>query len=256
MIDDPIVHMPKRTRYVASTILLLGAVSFLAFAYYLSIYSEESDVVLIVMSLVQMLLTGFALLIIFGFSQRSLSFDALSQKASEYLAKEIPDKIRDIHFKKPVPVMYGSSPKVAGAVVKVGHYQGDYRADYWVYADSLNSALLVDVNLNVRQALLVIKIPLHQGRKGDLEALMNKWVIPAPFSFVQDMPKKEVEYDQYLGSAAVHVYLYADFDEKFLVTPSERLMCAQAISVIIRDFFVLSRDFGYSLDCKLNEPTE
>jgi len=101
--------------------------------------------------------------------------------------------------------------------------------------------------------LLVIKLPVKDN-KDDALALIKDWIIPAPFDFIENKEPKYVEHDVYLNSSALHVYLDAEFDEKFLVTPSERLYCAQAVSAIIRDLFVLARDKDYPLLDKLNEP--
>jgi len=259
MIDDPIIHMPKPARIVASLVLLCGAIGFIVFAYYFSKQSGSSDEVLIAMSLVQLLLTGFAFLLIFGFSQRSLTFEALNTKTSFYLANEIPNTIRKIHFQKPIPIKSGSTISNNELEVKVGHCEGDYRADYWIYinkgqADS--RALLIDLNLNVRKALLVIKLPINHSNQNEARTLIDNWIIPSPFSFMRDKEPKEVEHDTFLASSALHIYLSADFDEKFLVTPSERLLCAQAITIIVRDLFVLTRDMNFELSKELNEPAD
>jgi len=90
--------------------------------------------------------------------------------------------------------------------------------------DGTERALLVDLNLNVQKALLVIKLPITDKNNSDIEAaklLIKDWIIPAPFNFINGKEPKIVEHDQYLGSSALHIYLGAEFEEKFLVTPSE-----------------------------------
>ena len=261
MVDDPIIHMPKKLRLFSATALLFSAFVFIGFAYYLSVKEDSQSIILIVMSLVQLLFTGFGILIIFGFSQKSLSFSDLSKKGGEFLSKEIPDKIREIHFEKPVPKNVGSSEFISESAVEVGHYNGDYRADYWIHVPKIGS-LLIDVNLNVRQALIVIKIPItSKGNFNTAYEVIEAWKIPKPFSFASGgrLPDKSVDIksvkkDYFLNSEAIHVYLKAEFEEKFLVTPSERLMCAQAISAIVRDFFVVSRDKNFNLNIEFSKP--
>jgi len=264
MVDDPIIHMPKAVKFIVSVVLIVGVIGLMYFSYDLSQNSEASDTILITMSLVQLLLTGLALLFIFGFSQRSLTFGALSNKTSAYLSIEVPNAIRDMHFKKPTPkrksklyypekLQVTSTRAESEVKVNVGHYKGDYRADYWIYVNEKEGstgkrALLVDLNLNVQKALLVIKLAISDNNNSDIEAaklLIKDWIIPAPFNFINGKEPKIVEHDQYLGSSALHIYLSAEFEEKFLVTPSERLFCAQAVSSIVRDLFVITRDKGY-----------
>lgn len=258
MVDDPIIHMPKTARYISASLLFIGAIGFIGLAYYLAESGKGSDVeILIWMSLVQLLLTGFALLMVFGFSQKSLGFPALHAKASEFLSKEVPLVISNIHFTKPVPLKTGAREPLKEVLVEVGHYDKDYRADYWICRKKEKSTdtLLVDLSLRVSEAMLVVKLPLislnEQTYKEPVDDLLERWIVAPPFVMTQ---QKFMHYDKYLGTPALHIYFKAQFDEKFLVTPSERLLCAQAAAAIIRDLLLLADDSNFPLLDSLLKP--
>ncbi|NMO17393.1 hypothetical protein HPC49_06520 [Pyxidicoccus fallax] len=264
MVDDPIIHMPRSLRYVSALVLGAAASAFLlmAFAMHKADADGNGDVVLILMSLVQVTLTAFAFLLIFGFSQRSLSFDALRAKVTGFLAHELPDMISTGHYTKPEPVESIGLGKRCHVLkreihVEVGHYSKDYRADYWINTRApevllpgrKQACLLLDVNVFVQHMVVVVKVPRRDGEDDTpLKLVLDRWLRPAMFS---EITYKDC-WDGYLGSQARHIYLKARFDERFLVTPAERLMCAQCIGAMVRDLILLCKQMNYPLPERLN----